>query len=335
MKYMPSFLLFLPACSILHGSSATQADMDAPQPIVQSPQADERSQSREIDGETVEIRLRCPTGSEDACDEAANMALNEVQRLIDVSSVWSTTGDVARINESAGQEAVEISADVQRMLTSAFIVSTASGGAFDVTIGALSGLWGIDGASLPSDQIISERLHLVDWTMVELGQSSARLKQEGMSIVLDGLVKGDAADSALNLIPMDWDALVDVGGDLAARGEWEVQIPIDAVHGGGSVTFWVQDTVLVASGTRGTGELDGAIDPRSGKPSPGGRWAVATHKQGAIADALATTLLVTGAETAVIDQLGAWALLMTADGWVEVGGRTASVSSWSVASTGE
>jgi thiamine biosynthesis lipoprotein ApbE len=94
--------------------------------------------------------------------------------------------------------------------------------------------------------------------------------------------------------------------------------------------MWVRDTVLVASGVHRNGPLDGAIDPRTGKPSPGGSWAVATHKQGAIADALATTLLVTGPDTSVVDQLGAWALLMTDDGWVEIGGRTASVQSWSV-----
>ena len=331
MKKLTLSLCFLPACGLLQRPPAATTPATAPEASVQAPSTEVRTKSREIDGEIVQIQLRCPSTSLDACDEAANMALNEVQRLIDLSSVWSTRGDVARINESAGKESVQISADVHRMLTSAYIVSTASSGAFDVTIGALSGLWGIDGASLPSDEVLTERLHLVDWRQLELGPLRARLGSEGMSIILDGLVKGDAADSALQLVPMEWDALVDVGGDLAARGEWEVQIPIDPVHGGGSATLWVQDTVLVASGTRGTGGLDGAIDPRTGKPSPNGLWAVATHKQGAIADALATTLLVTGPESTVVDQLGAWALVMTADGWVEVGGRTASVSSWSVA----
>ena len=86
----------------------------------------------------------------------------------------------------------------------------------------------------------------------------------------------------------------------------------------------------MASGVHGSGALSGAIDPRTGTPSPGGLWAVAAHKQGAIADALATTLLVTGPDSPAVDQLGAWGLLMTEQGWVEVGGRTASVQSWSV-----
>jgi thiamine biosynthesis lipoprotein len=288
------------------------------------------TESREIDGNRVEVSIRCPVGSEGQCTEATKMALNEVQRLIALASVWSTRGDVARLNQSAGQGPVEISADVHRMLTSAQIVSSASGGAFDVTIGALSGLWEIDGAALPSEEVLAERLALVDWTDLKLGPGTASLEQEGMSIILGGLVQGDAADSALSLIPMEWDARVDVDGDQAVRGEWQVTIPVADQHGGGEVSLWVRDTVIVASGVRGTGPLDGAIDPRSGTPSPGGSWAVASHRQGAIADALATTLLVTGSETTVVDQLGAWALLMTDEGWVEVGGRSASVQSWSI-----
>jgi thiamine biosynthesis lipoprotein len=295
--------------------------------VVQS----EISESTEIDGARVHVRIRCPMGNEGLCTEAARVALNEVQRLIRLSSTWSTQGDVARLNEAAGQGPVEISADVHRLLSSAQIVSSASGGAFDVTIGALSGLWGIEGASLPSDQVLAERLALVDWTALKLGPGTAALTKEGMSITVGGLVQGDAADSALNLIPEDWDALVNVNGDTAVRGEWQVSIPVDDQHGGGEVSLWVSNTVLVASGVRGNGPLDGAIDPRTGRSTPGGSWAVASHKQGAIADALATTLLVTGSDTTVVDQLGAWALLMTDQGWVEVGGRSANVQSWSVA----
>ena len=327
MKTILPFLILSPGCIFVQPSDPIEpptAEASAPQALP------EVTATRDIDGDRVVVRLRCPAGSEVTCEESAQMALNEVQRLVDLSDVWNTRGDVALLNENAGKEPVEVTNDTLRLLTSAQIVSAASAGAFDITIGSISGLWGIDGADLPSDEVLAERLALVDWTRVQLGSKTAGLRTEGMSIVLDGLVGGDAADSALSIVPMEWDALVDVGGDIAARGEWQVDIPVDDAHGGGTISMWVRDTVLVASGVQTDGALSGAIDPRTGKPSPGGQWAVAAHKQGAIADALATTLLVTGPDTAVVDQLGAWGLIMTEHGWVEVGGRTASVQSWSV-----
>lgn len=332
MKNITPFLLFAPGCLfrpdvIEPAAPATEIAKETANPVTLV------QRERQIEADTVSVQIRCPTEALSKCEEAAEIALNEVQRLVDLSNVWNTRGDVAKLNENAGKEPVEITADTHRLLTSAQIVSAASGGAFDVTIGSISGLWGIDGIDVPEEDVLAERLQYVDWTQIALTPKTAKLNREGMSLILDGLVGGDAADSALSLVPMEWDALVNIDGDLAARGEWQVQIPVDAAHGGGNVSMWVKDTVLVASGVDANGTLDGAIDPRTGKPSPGGKWAVAAHKQGAIADALATTLLVTGPETPVVDQLGAWVLVMTDHGWVEVGGRTASVQSWSLQGT--
>ena len=286
----------------------------------------------QIDNAWIRVHIRCPIEAQADCEMAANAAIAEVERLENISSIWSTEGDVARINSAAGGDPVEISEDVHRMLTSAQIVSAASAGAFDVTIGAISGLWGIDNADLPDAVVLADRLQLVDWSQLHLEPGTAQLGTAGMSIVLDGLVKGDAADAALTSIPEEWDAMVDVSGDLAVRGEWQVDIAVEDSNSNEQVTLWVQDTVLVSSGVGGHGDLGGAIDPRTGSPSPGGSWAVASHPQGAIADALATTVLVTGPASPVVDQLGAWALIMTEDGWVEAGGRSAHVSTWSVQS---
>ena len=85
---------------------------------------------------------------QDKDEAAAKAAFDEVfdefARLDTLMSTWIPESDVSRINRAAGVEAVPASAEVREVLATARQVSEWTGGKFDVTFGALSGLWKFD-----------------------------------------------------------------------------------------------------------------------------------------------------------------------------------------------
>jgi FAD:protein FMN transferase len=292
-------------------------------------------------GGLVRVDVRCPNASlEPVCRDGAMSAIREIQRIGEIADAWNNPdGDVARINGSAGGEPVKVGDDVGRMVNAGQTVAAASQGAFDITVGALSGLWDIPGAELPDRATIQERLKYVDWTQVSLKNGSVGLGLEGQRIVLGAVVKGDAADRALAHIPQGYDVRIDVGTDYIVRGEWEVEVPLP----GSSprvATFKVRDCALVTSGTwvasatPGEGYYKQVVDARNGEKAEGASVSVVAHPRGVIADALSTTLRVTGADTSAVDVLGAWGVVFDAEGKpAEVGRRGAIVLDWSSKAT--
>ena len=59
-------------------------------------------------------------------------------------SVWREGSDILRLNAAAGEHPVAVSPDVREVLRIARQVSEWTDGKFDVTFGALSGLWKFD-----------------------------------------------------------------------------------------------------------------------------------------------------------------------------------------------
>ncbi len=290
-------------------------------------------------GGLVRIDIRCPSAERaEECTAAGTAAIVEIQRIGAIADDWTNPeGDLSRINAAAGEAPVKVGPDTLRMVTAAQTVAAASAGAFDITVGALSGLWDVPGASLPSPETIQERLGLVDWTQVSLKDDQIGLGKPGMAIVLGGVIKGDAADRALAVIPADMDARIDVATDFVVRGEWEVTVPLPGATPR-VATFKVRDTALVTSGTwvasnsPGEGYFKQVVDARSGAKASGAAVSVVAHPRGVIADALSTTLRVTGDQTSAADVLGAWAVVFDADGKAtEVGRRGAIVMDWSSA----
>jgi FAD:protein FMN transferase len=78
----------------------------------------------------------------DGAGAAAGMqaCFQEVRRLDDVFSRWTTISELSRLNAAApGERAV--SADMAELLRRSLALSDATGGAFDVAVGPLTALW--------------------------------------------------------------------------------------------------------------------------------------------------------------------------------------------------
>lgn len=274
-------------------------------------------------GGDVRIVVRCPSAAQHArCLAEALAARAEIERLHALATDWTAEGEVYQLDQAAGSGAwTPLSADVRAMLVTAERVRAATDGAFDVSIGALWGLWRWDTGARPDAARVAERLPLVDGGRIELSEAGGRLPVAGMAVTLGGIAQGYAAQAALARINAEHEALVDVSGDLCARGTWSVGVQHPRADRGVAVAqIALTDACLSTSGDYEKGFVqDGVryhhiLDPRTGEPGRGVPSATVIAADGAIADALATALVILGPRDDVVRALGAEAVLADVDG---------------------
>lgn len=154
----------------------------------------------------------------------------------------------------------------------------------------------------------------------------------GSALDLGGIAKGWAADRLADQLAAYGECLVNIGGDIAARGApvsefgWEVLI-IDPYSGEPLSSLRLLDAALVTSGTdyRRWKSRDGKmqhhiIDPRTAKPADTDVLSVTVvHSCGAVAEAYATAVLILGAESGLTKLDSHWrtpGLVVRTDGGV-------------------
>src|SRR5207248_3371977 len=150
----------------------------------------------------------------------------EFERLENLMSVWRPGSDIQRLNEAAGLRPVHTSAEVRDVLKTARQVSEWTDGTFDVTFGALSGLWKFDDQdkddTVPDPKAVAERLPLINYRDLEIDEraGTAFLKRKGMNANLGGIGKGYAVDRAASILRRRGlhDFIVQFGGDMYVAG---------------------------------------------------------------------------------------------------------------------
>src|SRR5262249_1719411 len=91
-----------------------------------------------------ELRLAIWTVDEAGAAAAFDAISREFDRLEGLMSTWREGSDVQRLNSAAGKHAVPVGVELREVLQVARQVSEWTGGKFDVTFGAMSGLWKFD-----------------------------------------------------------------------------------------------------------------------------------------------------------------------------------------------
>lgn len=252
----------------------------------------------------VQCRVVVYGRDEPATRRAAASAFAELARLEQVFSDYRDDSELARLNAAAGGEPVPASPDMVRVLTAAGEVSSATGGAFDATVGPLSRLWRqarATGRAMPAEERASA-LALVDWRAVELRGGRVRLAKPGMRLDLGGIAKGYAARAAVDRLeelghPRSMVALagdVAVGRRPPGRRGWTIELPA-----GSSAGPLVVERVSVSTSGHGEQfvEIEGRrvshiLDPRTGEGGGQPFMATVVSADGAHADAIATALVL-------------------------------------------
>jgi thiamine biosynthesis lipoprotein len=267
--------------------------------------------AREAMGTEFEILL-CGRDEQSLVD-AADEALDEVEELDRQMSLYNERSELCSINRRAGAGPVPVEPRLFGVLQLADRATTASEGAFDVTVAPLVKCWGFfrGQGKLPPEDSIAAALTSVGMRHVELrGEDrTVRFRRPGVQLDLGGIAKGYALDRAAEV--------------LRERG-----ITRGLIHGGKSSVYalgappdqpaWavgirhpkdpsrriavvdLRDRALSTSGNyEKFFEADGTvyshiIDPRTGHPATGMLSASALGPTAAESDALSTAFFLMG-----------------------------------------
>jgi thiamine biosynthesis lipoprotein len=255
------------------------------------------------------------TESETEAVRAAALVFDEFRRIDALMTTWREDSDVSRINAAAGGPPVVVSREVVTVIQRAQEVARATGGAFDITVGAYRGLWKFDedkDGTIPDPAAVAARLPLVSYRdiRVNVARSAVQLRRKGMSITLGGIAKGYAVDRAVRLLHEQGftDFLLQAGGDLyvsGRRGDRPWRVGIRDPRGDASTPFAVVELEDRTFSTSGDYErsviVDGVryhhiLDPATGRPAMRCRSVTVMTGDAFTADAWDTALFVLGVE---------------------------------------
>ena len=293
-----------------------------------APPADPANQSRLVSREHVSmgapVQISAYTTREADAVAAFDAAFAEFDRLDSLLSVWKEGSDVLRMNRSAGERPVSVSADTLDVLRQAIQAGDWTNGKFDITFGALSDVWKFDHDQdnrIPTPSEIAARLPLVDYRNVVIDEKArtAFIRTRGARVHLGGIGKGFAVDHVVAILRSRGltDFMVQSGGDLYVAGRrgdrpWRLGIrdprgPVDRTF----AALELSDSTFSTSGDYERFFMQNGvryhhlIDPDLGRPVKGTRGVTIVAKQATLADVLSTGVFVSGPEAgmALIEKL--------------------------------
>ena len=264
------------------------------------------------------VAITVVSDSKNRADKAIDTAFSEIERLEKLSNFFSSESEVSRINKNAGISGVRVSPDILDVLNKAIMVSEKTEGAFDVTIGPVITLYDFYKKIKPEENAVKKNLSLVNYRelIIDRNKSTAFLRKKGMLIDLGGILKGYAADKAVEALKRKGinSGLVSVAGDIKAFGlkpdgkPWKIGIRNPRAKGKEDDIMATVELKDMAISTSGDYErcfiLDGKryhhiLSPKTGYPAEGCQSVSVITKDGIFTDAFATGVFVLGPEKGI------------------------------------
>lgn len=263
---------------------------------------------------TVRVVMR---PGDDAANDRIRAAIDgELGRVDRFFSRWRPDSEVSRLGAHASTEPFPVSADTAAVLEVARKVSDLTGGALDVTVAPLVEAWGFGPGPRPPEVPGPEALAALRARVgyrqltIDAARRTVTKARPDVSCDVAALAGGWAADRVAAAIVAlgHGDVLVDVGGEVTARGRradgapWRVAIEWPDGSRERTLVIALEDAAVATSGDYRNAWTDRegmrrshVIDPRTGQPVAHGlASATVVDRDGARADALATALLVLG-----------------------------------------
>lgn len=253
-------------------------------------------------GVAVRVALHAPDTA--TARRAARAAFDRIAQLEEIFSDYRPGSEVRRLETRPG-EWVPVSDELLEVLRTALLVATLTNGAFDPTAGPLTHLWrqARSAGVLPTPADLDAARALVNWRALHLNGllSAVRLDRAGMRLDLGGVAKGYILGQAMATLRSHGisSALLEAGGDIVlgdpppGRPGWDVEVR-------GMEAGPLANVAVATSGTTEQYlEIGGVryahiIDPRTGLGLTTSHLASVIGPDPAVADALATAMVVLG-----------------------------------------
>lgn len=269
-------------------------------------------------GTTYTVKIAAPRPAVSAHDLRL-LIERSLQRIDETMSGYREDSEVSRFNALHSTQWYETSSELAEVVSAARNVSSASAGAFDVTVAPLVKAWGF-GASggpppiLPDTALLAELQQRLGYDKLHARASPSGLRKDEPSLTVD--LNGIAPGYAVDLIAQQLRArgidnfMIDVGGEIRAQGRnsagetWRIAVESPSESDPAPVAVIELDGVALATSGeyRNSYEREGVryshtIDPRTAHPI---RYSAASvvvvHSEAMYADAWATALNVLGAD---------------------------------------
>ncbi len=303
-----------------------------------APEQPQHREGRPLMGTWVEITAE---GADTATlRRATDAAYREMTRLSDMMNHYNPDSVVSAINRAAGAQPVVVPPELMAVLRMAQAVSARTEGAFDVTVGSLTG-WRFrpDDPRRPAPSQIAAQLPNVNWRSLRLGAPSgtAYLERRGARIDLGGIAKLYILDAGLRTLAAHGieHAMINGGGDVAVRGTtqsrpWRIGIRdprapqqllgVVEATSGFVVSSGDYERYFMMDGKR----YHHILDPRTGYPAQGPRHVTLVAEKLELVNGYGTAIMVLGLAAGrklIADMPGLEGLIVDHDGslWVSPG----------------
>ncbi len=247
-------------------------------------------------------------------EQAIDAVMAEMQHIDDTMSVYKPSSEVSKVNDLAAKQAVRISPELFKLLTTALEYSRITEGAFDITYASVGYLYDFRERKRPSEQQIQSALPAVNYRHVVLDavHSTVRFSQPGVRIDLGGIAKGYSVDCGIDILRNRGfsHALVNAGGDSRVLGDrfgkpWVIGIRHPDRPGEVITRVPLTDAAFSTSGDyeryfdEGGVRYHHIIDPRTGHSASKVRSATVIAPTATRTDGLSKTAFVLGPDEAM------------------------------------
>ncbi|MBI3592217.1 MAG: FAD:protein FMN transferase [Nitrospirae bacterium] len=285
------------------------------------------------------VSITVAADSEKKAGTAIDSAFKEMERLGRLLNFYADDSEISLVNRNAGIKPVRVSKETLDIIDKALFVAETTDGAFDITIGSVVKLWDFNKKVLPDKDMLKERLKLVGYKNIALDKkdSTVFLKKKEMQIDLGGIIKGYAADKAVDVLKRSGirSGIVSVGGEVKAFGSkpqggfWKVGIKNPRQKNDKDeiiATVNLSDMAISTSGDyEKFFEKDGKwyhhlLSPKTGYPVYECQGVSIITRESAFADAFATGIFVLGPEKGMdtLKKLGFDGVIVDSHGNVSV-----------------
>jgi FAD:protein FMN transferase len=265
-----------------------------------------------------QFQIMLPAGKPTHGPSVALQALNQVDQWEQILTVYRSDSNLNLLNEAARSGFADIDEELQEILALSFELSEKTDGAFDITAGPLSTLWGWQNGrpKIPDHGDITRALNeTVGFKKISFRETQSQLKFQSsqMQLNLGGIGKGYTLDQCTQLLKKSSvDSFLMHAGNssIVARGApneksdaWKIKLRHPIQREVPIADIMLRDVALSTSGVQrqgfySKGKLIGHIlDPRTGYPPDNGVLSVTViAPTAALADALSTAFFVMGPE---------------------------------------
>jgi len=268
-------------------------------------------QTRFLMDTVVRVAVYEETLSKEQIGTVIDSAFQIMEEVEARTSVYVDSSEVMRINKASGRRRVPILPETFSLLKQSVEVSEATGGAFDITVGAIKSAWQFeaDHPRVPEASEIQSLLPRVNYRNILMDTDNVLLAERGMRIDMGGVAKGFVIDRGVGVLREAGirAGLVDAGGDLRIFGQhpyrdkWKIGIRHPRSHEG--ELMGVLETEASSIATSGDYERyfiqDGKryhhiLNPKTGYPAEDCISVTIVAENAVQADAYATAVFVLG-----------------------------------------